>query len=162
MCSGWNNVMICGAVVPGDRGCGRLERSDVLPLFIKRLCSALATALGRDHHHHPLRLHHHRLHPIVYHHFRSGTACVAVHFVAVIIFAHLLPLVKRNPTRSPFPRSSTQQLSPFFSSVRFDRLSWRSIKSLQLLSPPPAPHHRFPSAKHPQVHHPLLSRAVLL
>ena len=65
-------------------------------------------------------------------------------------------------TTSPFPHSLTWQLSPFSSSVRPDRLSWHSIKSLPLPSPPPAQHHRFPSVKRPQVHPPLLSPAVPL
>lgn len=95
------------------------------------------------------------------HHFRSGTICFSVRcstHLVVFISAHLFFLT--NEPSPPFPHPSTRQLSPLFSSTRVDCLSWHSIKSLPLPSPPPAPHHRFPSVKHPQVHPPLLSPAV--
>ncbi len=101
------------------------KRCDVLPLFIKRLYSALATALWNHHHHHRLHqrlpLHHHRLCPCSFHYLRqarpvSHSALQHTPFIALIIFVHLFPLT--NPTRSPFPHPSTRQLTPFFSFIR--------------------------------------------
>jgi hypothetical protein len=61
---------------------------------------------------------------ILLHHFRSGTTCTSVRCSTLSSLpsssAHLLPLT--SSTRSHFPHSSTRQLSPFFSSVRFDCL----------------------------------------
>jgi hypothetical protein len=169
MCS--NNALICGrswALHATECGIGlHLEiEYDVFPLFIKTLFGPSYDLLTRSSSSSPPSSSSSSssspLPPVLFRHFRSGTTCrTALPSVAFIIFAHLLPLT--SPTRSPFPHSSTRQPSPFFFPVvRLDRLSWRSIKSLQLLSPPPAPHHRFPSVKRPQVHHPPLSPAVPL
>jgi hypothetical protein len=133
-----------------------------LPLFIKRHCSALATTFSRDHHHHPLHLHHHRFRPYS---FPSSplrhTLCRTALPIILYTIRASLPLVKHNSLPLSSLLNSVTKPIPF-PVVSLDRLSWRSIKSLQPLSPPPAPHHRFPSVKHPQVHPPPLSPAVPL